>query len=170
MLFLTPEPQCPKKNARSQSEGEGWGSCQEPVGPVAGNLKNWRRESQNPALLSVLFASPCLLFWAQGHLSCHPFSSPFPASGLEGRVGTHCCKTSQGLCLLSWDFPAVLQINVEFSLSNKTKPIIKIPVNRSHSIALKYTTASPACKSGSGGGRSGSYICYYKLKLCELCI
>lgn len=115
-----------------QVEGEVWGSQQEPAGPVAGNLKDWRRESSDPAWLPVCLHFPLLAFLGMAPPLPSSFRQPFPCSWVSREGGNAlCCKTSHGPCLLSWGFSAVLQRNVELSLSSKAKSIIKVRVDRS---------------------------------------
>lgn len=146
-----------------QPTGAGWPSRWKSEGLEEGESRPW--------LAECAFALSLLAFLGTVPHLPSSFQQPFPHQWVRKEDGNALChKTCQGLCLLSWDFPAVLQRTIELSLSSKAKSIIKIQVDRSHSLPLKYTIASIACRRGLRGGRSGgrclttnlhwvSYVC-----------
>lgn len=131
-----------------QPAGAGWDS--------RWKCKALEEGESGPCLADCAFALPVLAFPGTAPHRLSSFQQPFPHQWVRREGGNALChKTSQRFCLLFWVFPAVLQRNIELSLSSKAKSIITIQVNRSHSVTLKYTIASMARRRGSGGGRTG---------------
>ena len=87
-----------------------------------------------PCLAECVFVLPPACFPGRG--------APSPvmlSAALSPPVGTPCVvKLSQGLCLLTWGFPAGQQGNVEQSLPSKARSIAEIQVDNFEMDSCEY--------------------------------